>query len=438
MALENLTFANGVKIPEYKELSEKKDLIVAKIPKTVTIPLTQHIGAPSKCLVKKNDEVKIGQLIGEAVGNFSCNIHSSVNGKVSSVIDIQTASGKNSKAVVIDTEGYDQEINYERKDVTNLTKEKIVEAMKENGLVGMGGASFPAHIKYSPNKPIDTVIINGAECEPYVTCDDFILKTKPEVIVDALELLVQAVDAKKGIIAIEDNKAEAIEKVKKALANKNSSKLEVATMVTKYPQGDEKRIINAVLHREVPSGGLPMDVGVIVSNVSSANAVYEAVYYGKPLIERYMTVTGHGIKNPSNFLVRIGTSFDHMIEEAGGLTEDAGKVINGGPMMGIAQPNINQPVEKASNCILVLNEEESKAPITNPCIRCAKCVNVCPVGLMPLLIHKFSLKEKFDKAQDLHILDCIECGSCSYICPSKRPLVEAIRFGKRQIRQAGK
>ena len=245
-------------------------------------------------------------------------------------------------------------------------------------------------------------------------------------------------DAKKGIIAIEDNKPEAIEKVKKALANKNSSKLEVATMVTKYPQGDEKRIINAVLHREVPSGGLPMDVGVIVSNVSSANAVYEAVYYGKPLIERYMTVTGHGIKNPSNFLVRIGTSFEDMIEEAGGLTEDAGKVINGGPMMGIAQPNINQPVEKASNCILVLNKEESKAPITNPCIRCAKCVNVCPVGLMPLLIHKFSLKEKFDKAQDLHILDCIECGSCSYICPSKRPLVEAIRFGKRQIRQAGK
>ena len=278
MALENLSFNNGVKIPEYKELSENKGLIVAKIPKIVTIPLTQHIGAPSKCLVKKNDEVKIGELIGEAVGNFSANIHSSVNGKVTSVIDIQTASGKNSKAVVIDTEGYDQEINYERKDVTNLTKEEIVEAMKENGLVGMGGAAFPAHIKYSPNKAVDTVIINGAECEPYVTCDDLILKTKAEVIVDALELLVKAVDAKKGIIAIEDNKPEAIEKVKKALANKNSSKLELATMVTKYPQGDEKRIINAVLHREVPSGGLPMDVGVIVSNVSSANAVYEAVY----------------------------------------------------------------------------------------------------------------------------------------------------------------
>ncbi|MDU3199085.1 MAG: RnfABCDGE type electron transport complex subunit C [Anaerococcus hydrogenalis] len=413
MALENLSFDNGVKIPEYKELSENSDLIVAKVPKTVTIPLTQHIGAPSKCLVKKNDEVKVGELIGEAVGNFSCNIHSSVSGIVTNVIDIQTASGKNAKAVVIDTEGYDQEINYERKDVTNLTKEKIVEAMKENGLVGMGGAAFPA-------------------------CDDYLLKTKAEIIVDSLELLVKAVDAKKGIIAIEDNKQEAIEKVRKAITDKNSPKLELATMVTKYPQGDEKRIINAVLHREVPSGGLPMDVGVIVSNVSSANAVYEAVYYGKPLIERYMTVTGHGIKNPSNFLVRLGTSFDHMIEEAGGMTEDAGKVINGGPMMGIAQPNINQPVEKASNCILVLNKEESKAPVTNPCIRCAKCVNVCPVGLMPLLIHKFSLKEKFDKAQDLHILDCIECGSCSYICPSKRPLVEAIRFGKRQIRQAGK
>lgn len=438
MALENLSFDNGVKIPEFKELSENTDLKIAKVPLKVTIPLTQHIGAPSKCLVKKNDEVEIGELIGEAVGNFSANVHSSVNGKVDSVIDIQTASGKNSKAVVIKTEGYDQEMKFEKEEILNLTKEKIVSRMKENGLVGMGGAAFPAHIKYTPNKAIDTVIINGAECEPYVTCDDLLLKTKPEVIVDALELLVMAVDAKRGIIAIEDNKPNAIEKVKKAIADKNSSKLELATMVTKYPQGDEKRIINAVLHREVPSGGLPMDVGVIVSNVSSANAIYEAVYYNKPLIERYVTVTGHGVNNPSNFLVRIGTSFEDMINEAGGLKEDSGKVINGGPMMGIAQPNVNQPVEKASNCILVLNEEESKAPITNPCIRCGKCVSVCPVGLMPLLIHKYSLKEKFEKAQSLNILDCIECGSCSYICPSKRPLVEAIRFGKRQIRQAGK
>lgn len=438
MALENLSFDNGVKIPEYKELSENKQLKVAKVPLKVTIPLTQHIGAPSKCLVKKNDEVEIGELIGEAVGNFSANIHSSVKGKVDSIIDIQTASGKNSKAVVINTEGYDQQVKFKKVENLTLTKELIVSKMKENGLVGMGGAAFPAHIKYSPSKAIDTVIINGAECEPYVTCDDLILKTKPEVIVDALELLVMAVDAKKGIIAIEDNKSEAISKVKKALDDKNSSKLELATMVTKYPQGDEKRIINAVLHREVPSGGLPMDVGVIVSNVSSANAVYEAVYYNKPLIERYVTVTGHGVKEPSNFLVRIGTSFSDMLEEAGGLTEDSGKVINGGPMMGIAQPNINQPVEKASNCILVLNKEESKPPVTNPCIRCGKCVSVCPVGLMPLLIHKYSLKEKFDKAQSLHILDCIECGSCSYICPSKRPLVEAIRFGKREIRQAGK
>lgn len=438
MALENLSFDNGVKIPEFKELSENSNLKLAKIPSKVTIPLTQHIGAPSKCLVKKNDEVEIGQLIGEAVGNFSANIHSSVNGKVDSIINIQTASGKNSEAVVINTEGYDQEMKFEKQENLDLTKDFIVGKMKENGLVGMGGAAFPAHIKYSPNKAIDTVIINGAECEPYVTCDDFLLKTKPEVIVDALELLVMAVDAKKGIIAIEDNKPNAIEKIKKALADKNSSKFELATMITKYPQGDEKRIINAVLHREVPSGGLPMDVGVIVSNVSSANAVYEAVYYNKPLIERYVTVTGHGIKEPSNFLARIGTSFQDMIDQAGGFTENKGKVINGGPMMGIAQPNTDQPVEKASNCILVLNEEESKPPVTNPCIRCAKCVGVCPVGLMPLLIHRYSLKEKFDKAQSLHILDCIECGSCSYICPSKRPLVEAIRFGKRQIRQAGK
>ena len=439
MALENLTFHNGVKIPEYKELSEDKELSIAEIPSEVTIPLTQHIGAPSKCLVKKNDEVAVGDLIGEANGNFSSNIHSSVAGKVANVIDIQTASGKDAKAVVINTEGYDQSYKFEkREDVDSLSKDDIVNAMKESGIVGMGGAAFPAQIKYKPSKEVDTVIINGAECEPYVTCDNLILKTKSIEIVKGLELLVKAVDAKKGIIAIEDNKPQAIENIKKALAEVNNPKLDIATLITKYPQGDEKRIINAVLHRNVPSGGLPMDVGVIVSNVSTTYATYQAIYLNKPLFERIVTVTGHGIKNPQNFLTRIGTSMEFLIDQAGGLKEEAGKIINGGPMMGIAQPNSTKPIEKASNCILVLTKEESKPPVITACIKCGKCVNVCPVGLLPLLIHKFSLQENFAKAQELHILDCIECGSCSYICPAKRPLVEAIRFGKRQIRQAGK
>ncbi|MDD7463395.1 MAG: electron transport complex subunit RsxC [Anaerococcus sp.] len=438
MALENLTFHNGVKIEEFKELSENSSLLISEIPSEVTIPLTQHIGAPSKCLVKKNDEVEIGQLIGEASGNFSANIHSSVAGIVKEVKDIQTASGKNAKAVVISTEGYDQEKTFEKRDPSTFSKEEIVQAIKDNGIVGMGGAAFPAHIKYTPNKPVDTVIINGAECEPYITCDDYVMKNKSVEIVEGLELLMKACGAEKGIIAIEDNKPEAIKNIKEALSQKANSKLDLATLVTKYPQGDEKRIIDAVLHRQVPSGGLPLDVGVIVSNVSSTLAVYEACFYNKPLFERYLTVSGHGVKEPHNMLVKIGTPFNFLIEQCGGVTEDYGKIINGGPMMGIAQPQIDLPVEKASNSILVLTEEESKPPVISPCVRCSKCVNACPVGLLPLYIHKFSLREEYDKAQELNIMDCIECGSCSYICPAKRPLVEAIRFGKRQIRAAGK
>lgn len=437
MALENMTFHNGVKIEEFKELSENSSLLISEIPSEVTIPLDQHIGAPSKCLVKKNDEVAVGQLIGEASGNFSANVHSSVAGIVKEVKDMQTASGKSCKAVVIKTEGFEQEANFEKRDPSGFTKEEIVQAIKDNGIVGMGGASFPTHIKYSPTKPVDTVIINGAECEPYITCDDFVMKTKADELILGLELLVKAAGAKKGIIAIEDNKPEAIKSIKDALNKKSSNNLDIATLVTKYPQGDEKRIIDAVLHRQVPSGGLPLDVGVIVSNASSTLAVYEACYFNKPLYERYMTVSGHGVKDPHNMLVRIGTPFEFLIDQCGGLTEDYGKIINGGPMMGIAQPKADLPVEKATNSILVLNKEESQVPVMSPCIRCSKCVNVCPVGLMPLYIHKFSLREEFEKAQELNIMDCIECGSCSYICPAKRPLVEAIRFGKREIRAVG-
>ena len=443
MAQDVLTFKKGVHIDEYKELSENSDLLKLEVPKTVVIPLTQHIGAPSKCLVNKKDEVAIGDLIGQAVGNFSANIHSSVAGVVSDIIDIQTASGKNSQAVVIDTEGYDQEKEYILNDNISLQKEEIVAKIKEAGIVGMGGAAFPTHIKYTPAKTVDTVIVNGAECEPYVTCDDYILKNRPEAIVKGLELLVTAARAKEGIIAIEDNKAKAFEVIAAYLKNytdkaSNAAKLKVVKLATKYPQGDEKRLIDATLKRVVPSGGLPMDAGVIVSNVSTVNAVYEAIYYDKPLIERIMTVTGHNVNNPTNMLVKIGTPFDFALEAAGGTKGEIGKLINGGPMMGIAQPKTDRPIEKATNCILVQTEEEAIPPVTEPCIRCSRCVEVCPVNLLPLYIHKFALKEQFEKAEDLRIMDCIECGSCSYICPSKRPIVEAIRFGKRQIRQAGK
>lgn len=437
MAADKLTFSRGVHVREYKELSENSSLFNANMPKEVIIPLSQHIGAPSKAVVKKNDEVKVGQLIGQASGQFSANVHSSVSGVVKEIRNIQTASGRNAQAVVIETDGLDEKIyGKETVDALSLSKEEIVEKMQQAGLVGMGGATFPVHIKYSPAKPIDTVIVNGAECEPYVTCDDNLLRLKPLNIIKGLQLCMKAVDAKKGIIAIEDNKQKAIDIVTQQLKESGIKNIEVNVLKTKYPQGDEKRIIDATLNRQVPSGGLPMDVGVNVSNVSTVNAIYEACYLNKPLFERYITITGNAVKEPHNLLVRIGTSMRELIDQCGGFSTKPGKVISGGPMMGITQQSIDTPVEKGTNCVLVLTEEEAKPPEINPCIRCGKCVSVCPVGLLPLYLSKNATAERFDVCEQFNIKDCIECGSCSYICPAKRPLVESIRFGKRELKKA--
>ena len=345
-------------------------------------------------------------------------------------------TGLTVNCVVIESDGKNQlhESVKPKGSLKELSSKEIIGIIKEAGITGMGGAGFPTYVKLSPppDKKIDTIIINGAECEPYLTADHKLMLNEAEKIVFGLKAIMKAVNVDNGIIAIENNKADAIEILKKASEKENNIK--VASLKVKYPQGDEKRLISATLNRKVPSGGLPMDVGAIVCNVSTTKAIADAVLEGKPLYERIVTITGNGIKEPKNLIAKIGTPFKDLIAQCGGFNENSpGKIVMGGPMMGISQFTIDVPVIKGSGGILVLTEEEAKPQPMGPCIKCGKCVEVCPVNLQPLYLSSYSLKDKFDKAEELHALDCVECGACSYICPAKRPLVESIRVAKREI-----
>ena len=435
MKRKNMTFKGGVHPPHFKKFTEKIPIERAKEPKTVYIPLQQHIGAPCEPLVKVGDKVKIGQKIGQSDAFVSAPIHSSVAGTVKKITPMATPTGSKALTVVIESDGSSEvdESVKPKGDIGTLTKEEIISIIKEAGITGMGGASFPTHVKLSPppEKKIDTVILNGAECEPYLTADHRLMLEEPEKVVFGLKAIMKAFGVKKGFIGIETNKPDAIEKMREAVANE--ANIDVATLVTKYPQGCEKRLINAVTGREVPSGGLPMDVGVAVNNVGTAAKVAEAIQTGMPLIERIVTITGSAVKEPKNLVVKIGTPFKEVIEQCGGYKGKPGKIVMGGPMMGIAQHTDEVPVIKGTSGILVLNEKEAKLPEPQPCIRCGKCVDICPVNLQPLFISQFSLKRMHDEAEQYNALDCIECGSCSFICPSKRPLVHSIRVAKREI-----
>ena len=435
MKLENLTFRGGVGVPHYKELTEGLPIEKAKEPAIVYIPLHQHTGAPCEPIVKVGDSVKVGQKIGQSSAFVSAPVHSSVSGVVKSITEMPTPTGQKVKCVVIESDGKDElhESVKPKGSLESLTQKEILELIKEAGITGMGGAGFPTHVKLSPppEKKIDTILINGAECEPYLTADHRVMVEYPEKIVFGLKAIMKAVGVNRGIIGIEKNKPDAILAIREAA--KSEPNIEVATLKVKYPQGDEKRLINAILGREVPSGGLPMDVGAVVCNVSSTKAIADAILEGKPLYERVVTVTGHGIKEPKNLMVKIGTPFKDLIEQCGGFTGTPGKIIAGGPMMGISQYSIDVPIIKGSNGILVLTEKEAKPEKVNPCIKCGKCLEVCPVKLQPLYLAGYAMKKNFDKAEEYHALDCVECGSCSYICPAKRPLVESIRLAKREI-----
>ena len=432
-----LTFKGGIHPPEGKELSENKPLEILEIPDQVIIPLSQHIGAPAKPIVEIGDEVKTGQKIAEAQGKISANIHSSITGKVKAIGEYLHPTLGDAKAIVIEKTSEDSWYEYEK--IENYKSEdpdKLVEIIRERGIVGMGGATFPTDVKLSPPpwKDIDYIILNGAECEPYLTCDDRMMREKGEKVIKGLEIIMHIIDADKGFIGIENNKPESIKNMQKLCKNKKN--IEVKAVKTKYPQGAEKQLIKSITNREVPVGGLPLDVGIVVQNVGTSLAIYEGIVEGKPLIERAVTVSGEGMKDTANFMVRIGDSFENLVEKAGGLRNNVKKVISGGPMMGIAQHSIkNVPVLKGVSGILAFTDKKTTHTEESPCIGCASCVDICPMMLIPSKIVKFIKNEKYEDANNLDISACIECGSCAYVCPSKISLVQYMKIGKNEVRK---
>ena len=428
-------FRGGVHPEHRKELTASLAITAATIPRKVVIPLQQHIGAPCEPLVKVGDAVKVGQMIGDSEAFVSAPVHASISGTVAAIEPYNHPLGRKVTAIIIEGDGRDEwcsELEPVEK-VDDLSPEEIRARIRSAGIVGLGGAAFPAHVKLSPpeGKAIDTVIINGAECEPYLTADHQLMLERPEDIVFGLEVIMKALGAGRGIIGIEDNKPDALRVMRQAIEGK--SDMSVVALKTKYPQGAEKMLILATTRRRVPSGGLPLDVGVVNHNVGTTVAIAEAVRKGKPLIERVVTVTGEGVKRPANLMVRLGTLAGDLLEYCGGLREDTCKLIMGGPMMGLAQPTADFPVVKGTSGILALTAEEAAVYENGSCIRCASCVKACPINLVPTFIAQAAEHGLFDRAEKLHAADCIECGCCSYICPAGIPLTQWIRIAKAEV-----
>ncbi|KAB3531452.1 electron transport complex subunit RsxC [Alkaliphilus serpentinus] len=430
-----LTFKGGIHPPEFKEPTAHLPIEKAVEPKVVVIPLQQHIGAPAEAIVAVGDTVAIGQKIGEAKGFVSSPVHSSVSGTVKAIEKRPSVSGEDVLSIVIEADGKNEvhpSVSPKGK-LEDLKAAEILEIIKEAGIVGMGGATFPTHVKLSPppDKKVDTIILNGAECEPYLTADHRLMLETPEDVVYGLRAMMKVVGVEKGYIGIESNKPDAIDVMKKAVANYPN--IQVVGLHTKYPQGAEKQLIWACVKKEVPSGRLPMDVGVIVNNVGTAAQVAKTLKTGMPLVERITTVSGKAIKNPKNLLIKVGVSIKDIVEECGGYHVAPSKIIMGGPMMGIAQHNDEVSLTKGSSGLLFFTEEEAKLPDEKACIRCGKCVEICPAFIQPVHINNFARKDMMESAEKYRALDCIECGSCSYVCPSKINLLQGIRLAKRYI-----
>ena len=427
------TFRGGVH-PAHGSKAQTQGLATRSfVSDTVRIIMNMNIGAPSQPCVAKGDHVKIGQVIGEPVGFLGLPVHASVSGEVVSVEPIPYLSEQPAMCVTIHNDFADEWVElYPLGSVETVDPALIIPAIKNAGICGLGGASFPTHVKLSikPEQKCDCIIANGAECETHLTCDHRLMLENPVRVVDGLRAAMRAINVKEGIIAIEDNKPDAIEAMRKACQGREGVRVQV--LKTKYPQGGEKQLIEAVTGRQVPSGGLPIQAGVIVMNVATCAAVADAVIDGKPLVERIVTVTG-AVRQPANLRLRIGTITEDIIGECGGFSGDVGKVIFGGAMTGMCAPNTSIPIAKATGGILVLDKQDAASVEEGPCLRCGKCVEVCPIGLHPLKIKIAADADRIDECKRLHVMDCTLCGSCSFICPAHRWLTASFKVAKQKL-----
>ena len=428
-------FIGGIHVPHYKSFSEHKAIKESSLPKEIIIPLVQHTGAPNEPLVKVGDRVKAGQMIGSTDKFVSAPVHASLSGTVTAIEPRLCFTGEMTQSIVITVDEQQEAPTWADVDPARVTKEEAVKLVREAGIVGMGGAAFPTSVKLSPppDKKIDALLINGCECEPFLTCDHRLMLEKPGDILMGVKLLMKVLGVGKAYVCVEDNKADAIE----ALQKKNDDPaIMLMKLPTKYPQGSEKHLVKAVLDREIPSGGLPFDVGTLIQNVGTCIAVYEAVRYKKPLIERVVTVTGQNIRDPQNLLVKIGTPLSHLIAQCGGIVARPAKVVVGGPMTGKAQKTLDAPVVKGTTGVVVLPPELALEDMEYlDCVRCCKCVEHCPMLIYPNQISIFCEAGMVEEADAWNTMDCVECGICAYVCPSRRPIVRLVQRTKPLIQE---
>lgn len=426
----------GVHPPDSKEYSNSFSIRNAPIPSLAVIPMQQHMGAPAECLVNVGDKVEEGMLIGKSTGYFSANVHSSIPGTVKDIQEIYLPTGMKSKVVLIELEGEFRKPGSKSDDWRSASPKDLLDKIVNMGIVGLGGATFPTHIKYNlkPEVKLEYFVVNGVECEPFLTCDHRLMLEKTNEILEGIEIINKIMNPQDIYIGIEKNKPDALAVFEQTIGAKGLP-FKVMPLKVKYPQGDEKQLLKALIGREVPSGGLPLDIGAVVSNVGTVFAIYEAVCLNKPLIERIVTVSGTAVKTPSNLKVRIGTKIGDLIDECNGVSKKPGKIIVGGPMMGFATADLNAPVTKGTSGVLVLSVREANLAGELTCIQCGKCVAACPLGLNPTTLYKLVDHGLYEEAKAESLFDCKECGCCAFVCPSHIPLVQGMRLGKFMVKK---